>query len=1034
MKVRTLLYFSIFILFFSGILPVLPLAGEEKPGAASFEEIGKKVQELMEEGDIPGLTLVMVKGDGQPYIKSFGYADIEKKTSVTPDTFFELCSTSKAFTGLAVLKLERDGLVDLDAHVSKYLEGFHFTFEGEKYEITLRQLLHHTTGVATQKSIYLIPVSDADDALQQTARNLSGFELARKPGVQFEYATTHYGILGAVIEKVSGMSYEDYMSKHVLGPLGLTRTLVGANKGNPLKATGYRIGFFSAREYDAPVYRGNNPAGYIVSNGNDMARWLQLQMGLLDAGDMGPLISKSHQPDLSVLPYGPSVSYAMGWMIHQFDEPFIEHGGLNPNFTAQVNFSPEKKLGLVVLANSNSAFTAFIARGVMEQLKGKPFPDDYLPENKLDQVASMISLGLAIFLLVIFVYLLSIVLDLIKGRRRYESFTFKKLAKALITLVFLLPFVRGIQILPVALSNMGWDTAAVWTPISFQAAALLVLGCLGLGYLGYFFSTFFPMKNKYMRSLPMVVLLSLLSGMANAVVILLITSALFSDIKLIHQTFFYALAFFIYIVGRKVVQTRLTEITFQIVYDLRMRLVRKVFLTSYQNFEKMQRGRVFATLNDDTGQIAATAGVLVGLITSTITSVCAFIYLATIAFWATALTLGVVIAIAALYGFASGKARRLFEEARDTRNVYMGLLNGLLDGFKELSLRLKKKVQYENDVEKTSNEFMDKMSRASIRFINAFLVGESMLLLVLGAVSFAIPRLFPDISDFVLMSFIMVLLYLIGPVNGILNSIPALTQIRVAWGRVKSFEKEIPATIDPQHMISPPAKREQKVVERLIARDIEFSYKPENEDEAPFTVGPLDFEAKKGEITFIIGGNGSGKTTLAKLLTGLYKPEKGVIQIDGKDVEGEDVGESFSTVFAGYHLFKKLYDVDLTPKEKQEEAKQYLDLLHLQDKVAVEGDSFTTVDLSGGQRKRLALMQCYLENSPIYLFDEVAADQDPEFRKFFYRDLLTRMKEEGKIVIAITHDDHYFDVADKIIKMDMGKIDTVDASYRTTSA
>jgi putative ATP-binding cassette transporter len=82
----------------------------------------------------------------------------------------------------------------------------------------------------------------------------------------------------------------------------------------------------------------------------------------------------------------------------------------------------------------------------------------------------------------------------------------------------------------------------------------------------------------------------------------------------------------------------------------------------------------------------------------------------------------------------------------------------------------------------------------------------------------------------------------------------------------------------------------------------------------------------------------------------------------------------------------------------------------------------------------LALLQCYLEDAPIYLFDEVAADQDPEFRKFFYRNLLMRMKEEGKIVIAITHDDHYFDVADRIIKMDMGKIETVDASYRTTAA
>jgi ABC-type siderophore export system fused ATPase/permease subunit len=122
-------------------------------------------------------------------------------------------------------------------------------------------------------------------------------------------------------------------------------------------------------------------------------------------------------------------------------------------------------------------------------------------------------------------------------------------------------------------------------------------------------------------------------------------------------------------------------------------------------------------------------------------------------------------------------------------------------------------------------------------------------------------------------------------------------------------------------------------------------------------------------------------------------------------------------------LFEKLYDVEFTGKEQ--EVKQYLEMLRLQEKVNIENNAFTTIELSGGQRKRLALLRCYLEDRPIYLFDEVAADQDPEFRKFFYRNLLLKMKEKGKTVIAITHDDHYFDVADRVVKMDMGKIDKI---------
>jgi ABC-type siderophore export system fused ATPase/permease subunit len=224
-------------------------------------------------------------------------------------------------------------------------------------------------------------------------------------------------------------------------------------------------------------------------------------------------------------------------------------------------------------------------------------------------------------------------------------------------------------------------------------------------------------------------------------------------------------------------------------------------------------------------------------------------------------------------------------------------------------------------------------------------------------------------------------------------------------------------------------------VDRIEAKGVVFQYESEGEDQ-PFGLGPIDFEAKKGEAVFIVGGNGSGKTTFAKILTGLYVSDGGSIKVDGEEVNSYQLGEYFSTVFSGYHLFEKLYNVDLSDENKRKEGEKYLEMLNLQDKVSLEAESFSTIDLSGGQRKRLALLQCYLEDCPIYLFDEVAADQDPEFRRFFYRELLTRMKEKGKIVIAITHDDHYFDVADRVIKFDMGKLDvlTEGSQYMLSAA
>jgi putative ATP-binding cassette transporter len=1011
--------FSIAILLCVFMFGVFGVQADTGTAGSPFAELDQKIQELMEEGDIPGLTLVIVRGQGRPWIKGYGYADLETQTPVTADTLFELGSTSKAFTALAALQLEREGKIRLDDPVSRYLPWFYATYEGKEFPITLRQFLHQTSGIPW-RTIDVIPRGSEADALEQTVRRLSGVELDHVPGSRFVYATVNYDVIGLVIEKVSGMGYEDYMRQKIFEPLGLSHTQAGAAQveNHPLMARGYKISFFQPRAYDAPPYRGNTPAGYIVSSGRDIGRWLHMQMGL-DNTPMRPLMEKSRQREEGVPPNRQDFSsYAMGWFAYVDGSGLVDHGGLNPNFTSYIGFYPEDKIGVALLANSNSPYTNAIGRYVLHYLKDKQAEVPPVVGGGLDKAGSLLSIILVFYLVLALLFLFSIGVDVIKGRRRFEGIGLPRIGKLAAALVMFMPFLFGVYLIPYALSDVSWGTAVVWSPLSFQVAVLLVLTALGISYVGFFFSTLFPQQNKYLRSMPMILILSLLSGGANAVVIFLITSALFSNMGLVYQLYYFAMAFFVYVIGRKVIQTRLVRIANSIVYDLRMRLVQKVFLTSYQRFEKLDRGRVFATLNNDTGQIGGSANVLVQLITSVVTATGAFIYLATIAFWATMVTLGVVVTIASLYAVVSQKTRRYFEEARDTQNVYLGLLNGLLDGFKELSLHVNKKRAYRGDVEQSCAEFRDKVSTAFIKFINAFLIGESLLIIVLGAVGFVIPRLFPDIGIFTLMSFIMILLYLIGPVNGILNSIPNLMQIRVAWNRVKGFEKDIPANMEPVSLeMNQPRPG---TVDSIQAAGVEFEYEADNQEER-FKVGPLDFEARQGEITFIIGGNGSGKTTLARLLTGLYTPLQGEVRINGAQDRNGRLGEYFSTVFSDYHLFEKLYNVDLAGREAL--LQEYLKLLRLEDKVSVKDEAFSTIDLSGGQRKRLALLQCYLEDSPIYLFDEIAADQDPEFRRFFYRDLLLRMKQEGKIVIAITHDDHYFDVADKVVKMEMGKIE-----------
>ena len=190
-----------------------------------------------------------------------------------------------------------------------------------------------------------------------------------------------------------------------------------------------------------------------------------------------------------------------------------------------------------------------------------------------------------------------------------------------------------------------------------------------------------------------------------------------------------------------------------------------------------------------------------------------------------------------------------------------------------------------------------------------------------------------------------------------------------------------------------------------------------------FLLGPIDLTLEPGELLFITGGNGSGKTTLAKLLLSLYTPEEGQIYLDGKvvtDETREQYRQLFSVVFSDFYLFDSLFGLDSLHLDAN--AKKYLAQLQLDHKVKVEDGALSTIELSQGQRKRLALLTAYLEDRPIYLFDEWAADQDPLFKEIFYHQLLPELKAKKKALIVISHDDRYYHVADHVIKLDYGKL------------
>jgi CubicO group peptidase (beta-lactamase class C family) len=304
---------------------------------------------------VPGMSISIITGDETLYFSS-GYADREKRLTTSENTLYELASVSKAFTGAGILLLEEQGLLSMTDPVQKYLPWLTVEYKGapiDMQSLTLNHFLHHTSGLTNGKHIQSIPQGSTPDMLQKTVEVLVDAELAFPPGEQYNYGTINYDVLGLVIEVVSGKSYESFMTEQVFQPLGLYHTYVYKEDAQATGqlAQGYRSSFFITTPYDAPDYAGNKPAGYIMSCTMDMARWMNIQMGVVqDIPEVfKAVIMKSHQGNVSV-PDVNGLYYAAGWSVNA-DKTIIEHAGGNPNFSTEVAILPNERTAFCLLSN-----------------------------------------------------------------------------------------------------------------------------------------------------------------------------------------------------------------------------------------------------------------------------------------------------------------------------------------------------------------------------------------------------------------------------------------------------------------------------------------------------------------------------------------------------------------------------------------------------------------------------------------------------------------------------------------------------------
>jgi putative ATP-binding cassette transporter len=290
--------------------------------------------------------------------------------------------------------------------------------------------------------------------------------------------------------------------------------------------------------------------------------------------------------------------------------------------------------------------------------------------------------------------------------------------------------------------------------------------------------------------------------------------------------------------------------------------------------------------------------------------------------------------------------------------------------------------------------------------------------LLIGFLLFLVPA-WSNLGTPTLAAFALTLLFLVRPITDMMNAIPNLRQAEISLRKIQQLEQALgvpdaaPATPDPFAAGGAVSLRLDGVCHHY----------PAPTGEGSFMLGPIDLDIRQGEILYIVGGNGSGKTTLAMLLLGFYEPEGGAIRLNGVALDAanlEHYRRYFSAVFADFHLFEQLLETD--EETLGARANHYVQRLAMGHKVRVANGKFSTIDLSSGQRKRLALVSAYLEDRAVYVFDEWAADQDPAFKAIFYTELLPELKAAGKTVIIITHDDAYFSHADRIVKLADGQL------------
>lgn len=526
-----------------------------------------------------------------------------------------------------------------------------------------------------------------------------------------------------------------------------------------------------------------------------------------------------------------------------------------------------------------------------------------------------------------------------------------------------------------------------------------------------------PQRLKYL-----VMALALIAGLSRDWVMMVVNKAAASPVSETISFWFpmFALTFVTVIASTFFYQVITTVVTTHVINNVRLQLIRGLLKAQPSFLDRREHGAIYHILTSDVSSVASFTTTFLNMMPAVIFLTIAIPQVFYYSMIAGSFALLVMVGGSLAYHVQQKTMARLNDDARALEVAYFERVSEMLKGFRELRLHGGRRESFSGDI----GHVLERLRQLLIRVNRIYETGESAVhglkFLLLAGIVFLVPYLVKT-DSLVTFQLLTLVLFSLTPFEQLVTSYPSVIGTLVSYLRIDDLARELDKIAPASPLADgtiftdrPPPFR------RIALRGIETHYT--SRETSSFALGPLDFELRQGEIVFLVGSNGSGKTTFMNVLTGLLEPTAGEIELDGRRLAAEDMDAyraQFSAIFTQFHVFRQLYGLESVSDAKADDV---IERVHLSGITKIRSEGISRLDLSAGQRRRLALAVALLEDRNILVLDEFVADQDPEKRDYFFRTLLPWLRQQGKTVVVSTHDLAWLDCCDRVISFKDGRL------------